>query len=134
VLAGSNGEAVTLSSSEKAHLVGLARDVADKAGRTRDDFAITLGCVGQSTQAVVADCMAAKQAGADYGLIIVPSYFHFAMNEAAIIGFFRAVSRTLTLWCTDAANNSTSAGSRSIAPTCGHLQLPRSGRRLGHEL
>jgi len=77
--------------------VQVARDVADKAGRTRDDLAITLGCTGQSTQAVIADCVAGEQAGADYALILVPSYFHFAMDEAAIIAFFRSVSDVLTL-------------------------------------
>jgi len=90
---------VTLTTEEKAKLVHVARDVAEKAGRTRDDFAITLGCVGQSTQAVIADCIAGEKAGADYALIIVPSYFHFAMNEAAIIAFFQSVGTSLTLPC-----------------------------------
>lgn len=35
--------------------------------------------------------MLAKEAGADYALVLVPSYFHFAMDEAAITGFFEEV-------------------------------------------
>jgi 4-hydroxy-2-oxoglutarate aldolase len=33
----------------------------------------------------------AKESGADFALVLVPSYFHFAMTEDAIITFFEEV-------------------------------------------
>lgn len=34
----------------------------------------------------------AQQAGADFVLVLVPSYFHFAMDQAAIIAFFEELA------------------------------------------
>ncbi|KAF4903474.1 putative 4-hydroxy-2-oxoglutarate aldolase [Colletotrichum fructicola] len=90
VLAGTNGEAVTLTADEKTALVQKTREIAVAAGRP--DLTITLGCGGQSTRAVIAETHLAKAAGADYALVLVPSYFHFAMNEAAIVGFFEELA------------------------------------------
>ncbi|KAL0931274.1 4-hydroxy-2-oxoglutarate aldolase, mitochondrial 5 [Colletotrichum truncatum] len=90
VLAGTNGEAVTLTNDEKAKLVKTTREVAVAAGRP--DIAITMGCGGQSTRDVIAETKLAKEAGADYALVLVPSYFHFAMNEEAIVGFFEELA------------------------------------------
>lgn len=94
VLAGTNGEAVTLSAKEKFELVSTTRKLAIEHGRP--DLAITLGCGGQSTRDVIAETKLAKEAGADFALVLVPSYFHFAMNEDAIVGFFEEV-RDLTV-------------------------------------
>ncbi|KAF4827886.1 putative 4-hydroxy-2-oxoglutarate aldolase [Colletotrichum tropicale] len=90
VLAGTNGEAVTLTADEKTALVQKTREIAVAAGRP--DLTITLGCGGQSTRAVIAETHLAKAAGADYALVLIPSYFHFAMNEAAIVGFFEELA------------------------------------------
>ena len=89
VLAGTNGEAVTLSASEKAQLVKTTRELAIELGRP--DLTVTLGCGGGSTQQVIAETQIAKDSGADFALVLVPSYFHFAMNEDAIIAFFEEV-------------------------------------------
>ncbi len=86
VLAGTNGEAVTLSAEEKTQLVKAACEAAAAAGRP--ELAITMGCGGQTTQQVVAETQLAHAAGAGYALVLVPSYFHFAMDEAAIVTFF----------------------------------------------
>ncbi|TDZ36750.1 putative 4-hydroxy-2-oxoglutarate aldolase [Colletotrichum trifolii] len=90
VLAGTNGEAVTLSADEKRQLVQKTREIAVNAGRP--DLTITLGCGGQSTRDVIAETKLAKDAGADFVLVLVPSYFHFAMNEEAIVGFFEELA------------------------------------------
>jgi dihydrodipicolinate synthase/N-acetylneuraminate lyase len=90
VLAGTNGEAVTLTSSEKAELVKTTRDLAIEHGRP--ELTIILGCGGGSTQQVIAETNLAKEAGADFALVLVPSYFHFAMSEDAIVTFFEEVS------------------------------------------
>ncbi|THW64090.1 dihydrodipicolinate synthetase [Aureobasidium pullulans] len=89
VLAGTNGEAVTLSLKEKSDLVSTTRRLANDLGRP--DITITLGCGGQSTRDVIAETRLAKEAGADFALVLVPSYFHFAMNEDAIVEFFQEV-------------------------------------------
>ncbi|THW83487.1 dihydrodipicolinate synthetase [Aureobasidium pullulans] len=90
VLAGTNGEAVTLSLKEKSDLVSTTRRLANDL--RRPDITITLGCGGQSTKDVIAETRLAKEAGADFALVLVPSYFHFAMNEDAIVEFFQELA------------------------------------------
>lgn len=81
---------MTLTNDEKSRLVQKTREIAVAAGRP--DLAITLGCGGQSTRAVIAETKLAREAGADYALVLVPSYFHFAMGEDAIVGFFEELA------------------------------------------
>jgi hypothetical protein len=90
VIAGTNGEAVTLSLKEKADLVKLTRTIAKEQGRP--DLPITLGCGGATTQAVIAETQLAAESGADFALVLVPSYFHFAMNQDAIVAFFEELA------------------------------------------
>ncbi|KAG9908846.1 aldolase, partial [Aureobasidium melanogenum] len=90
VLAGTNGEAVTLSPQEKSDLVSTTRKLANELGRP--EVTITLGCGGQSTRDVIAETRLAKEAGADFALVLVPSYFHFAMHEDAIVEFFQELA------------------------------------------
>lgn len=89
VLAGTNGEAITLSADEKSRLVTLTREVAVDAGRP--DLPITLGCGGGCTRDVIAETRLAAEAGADFALVLTPSYFHFAMSSDAIVAFFEEV-------------------------------------------
>lgn len=89
VLAGTNGEAVTLTPAEKTKLVQVTREIAIEVGTP--DINIVLGCGGQSTKDVIAETHLGKEAGADFALVLVPSYFHFAMTEAAIVEFFQEV-------------------------------------------
>lgn len=89
VLAGTNGEAVALSRPEKAALVRRTREVAQAAGKPQ--LPITLGTSGISTRDVIDDCIAGKEAGADFVLVLVPSFFHFAMSKDAICEFFEEV-------------------------------------------
>lgn len=108
VIAGTNGEAVTLTTEEKSKLLRLTREVAVNVGRP--SISITMGCVGQCTRDVIAETQQAKEAGADYALVLVPSYFHFAMNQEAIIAFFEEVSiqsyLQFTCWRTDHGDSS----------------------------
>lgn len=89
VIAGTNGEAVTLTTEEKSKLVRTTREIATRVGRP--DITITLGCSGHCTRDVISETRLAKEAGADYVLVLVPSYFHFAMNQDAIVAFFEEV-------------------------------------------
>jgi 4-hydroxy-2-oxoglutarate aldolase len=86
VIAGTNGEAVTLTQDEKIKLITMTRRIAAQVGRP--DITITLGCSRQCTRDVIAETKLAKEAGADYLLLLVPSYFHFAMNKDSIVAFF----------------------------------------------
>jgi 4-hydroxy-2-oxoglutarate aldolase len=91
VLAGTNGEAVTLTAEEKIQLIKVTREIAIEEGRP--DLTIVLGCGGQSTRDVIRETKLAKTAGADFALVLVPSYFHFAMDESAILAFWKEVRK-----------------------------------------
>ncbi|KAL2670142.1 hypothetical protein Neosp_015023 [[Neocosmospora] mangrovei] len=86
VIAGSNGEAVSLTAEERLKLVSLTREVATRMGRK--DMPIVIGTVGHATMDIIEQLRASKEAGADFGLVLTPSYFHFAMNASAIKQFF----------------------------------------------
>lgn len=73
-------------------LISLTREVAIQCGRK--DLPIIIGTVGQTTREIIEQLRAAKEAGADYGLVLTPSYFHFAMDPAAITKFFQEVFHT----------------------------------------
>lgn len=90
VLAGTNGEAITLSRTEKSELVRATRDAARELDSP--NLPISLGTSGTSTRDVIDDCIAAKEAGADFALVLVPSFFHFAMTKDAVCDFFEEVA------------------------------------------
>ncbi|KAK5056756.1 hypothetical protein LTR84_012288 [Exophiala bonariae] len=90
VIAGTNGEAAALSSEEKYELVRRTRQIASSLGKP--DLPVTVGCNGGCTRAVIKDTVAAAAAGADFALTLVPSYFHFALDDAAINEFFLEVA------------------------------------------
>lgn len=90
VIAGTNGEAATLSFEEKTQLVQTARKTAQRLGR--GDLPITLGGVAGSTRDAIEQTIQAKDAGASAFLALVPSYFHFAMNSDTIVAFFQELA------------------------------------------
>jgi len=91
VLAGSTGEAVTLSTDEKVKLVKETKALAQKLGRP--DFQVTLGCSGQSTRDVIAQVKAGAAAGADFVLALSPSYFAcVGQSSDDVVSFFQEVA------------------------------------------
>ncbi len=86
VVLGSNGEAVLLDEAEKLRLVEAAR-----AG-TPEDRAVIAGTGLQSTRATIALSRAAASAGADFALVLPPSYYKRQMNDVALEQHFRAVA------------------------------------------
>ena len=90
VIAGTNGEAATLSSTEKRQLVQSARKIAERLGRA--DLPITIGGVAGCTRDAIQQTVEAKEAGASYYLALVPSYFHFAMGRDAILAYFQELA------------------------------------------
>ncbi|KAJ6442402.1 putative 4-hydroxy-2-oxoglutarate aldolase, mitochondrial [Purpureocillium lavendulum] len=89
VLAGTNGEGATLRPAEKEGLIKMTRRIAQSHGRP--GLTIAVGTSGQCTRDIAEDCRLAKDAGADYVLVLTPSYFHFAMTSKAIVSFFEQI-------------------------------------------
>ncbi|EHY55607.1 hypothetical protein HRR86_007480 [Exophiala dermatitidis] len=90
VVQGSNGEAPHLLHSERIEVTALARRVLDKHGRK--DAAIIAGCGAQSTKETILLCREAKDAGADFALVLSPSYWTAAMGKPTIKAFFNDVA------------------------------------------
>lgn len=90
VIAGTNGEAATLSSAEKIDLVRTARKTAQRLGR--GDLPITVGGVAGCTRDAIQQTIEAKEAGASAYLALTPSFFHFAMNQDAIVAYFEELA------------------------------------------
>ncbi|KAF2475049.1 aldolase [Lindgomyces ingoldianus] len=90
VIAGTNGEAATLTSTEKTQLVQKCRKAAETLDR--GELPITIGGVAGCTRDTIQQTIEAKEAGATAYLALIPSYFHFAMDQAAIIAYFQELA------------------------------------------
>jgi len=90
VTMGSNGEAVHLSNEEKFAVTKATREALDDAGFK--DMPIIAGASEGSVRGTIIACKAAQSAGADYVLLLPPSYFRGLMDEEAIYGYFMAVA------------------------------------------
>ena len=86
VAMGTNGEAVHLTSEERAKIIETTRDVI---GGNRPLLA---GCGEQSTRATIANCKQAAQSGADMALVLPPFYFKGRMDSHSLIAHYRAVA------------------------------------------
>lgn len=90
VTLGSNGEAVHLSPEERRLVTATARHVLNEQGRA--DMPVIVGCSAQSTQATIALCRAAAEAGGSHALVLPPSYYKAAMTPETILHFYMAVA------------------------------------------
>jgi 4-hydroxy-2-oxoglutarate aldolase len=88
VLMGTNGEAVHLTSAERARVIEAAREVIGS------DIGLPLiaGCGDQSTRATLAHCRQAAQSGADFALVLPPSYYKGRMQHDALLAHFRTIA------------------------------------------
>src|SRR5713226_8023767 len=86
VVMGTNGEAVHLTSAERAQVVEAAREAAG------DDAQILAGCGDQSTRTTIAHCQQAARSGANFALILPPFYFKSRMDAHALITHYRRVA------------------------------------------
>ncbi len=86
VVMGTNGEAVHLTSEERAQVIEAARDAAG------EHTLILAGCGEQSTRATIANCQQAARSGADIALVLPPFYFKGRMDSRALIAHYRAVA------------------------------------------
>jgi 4-hydroxy-2-oxoglutarate aldolase len=83
---GSNGESVHLTPAERASIIRATRDALDSAGFT--SLPVVAGCAAQSTRESISLCQDAKQAGADYALVLPPSYYKASYGRADLLGYF----------------------------------------------
>lgn len=89
---GSNGEAVHLIHEERRLVTFTSRKALTEAGFQH--IPIIAGCGAQSTREAISLCVQAHESGADYALILPPSYYSglFAPASATIIDFFTKVA------------------------------------------
>lgn len=89
VVMGSNGEAATLSPQERIDIIKTARKAINA---TNPNAALIAGTGTQSTRQTIELNKDAANAGADFTLILTPSYFSSNMTPDAIDAFFNDVA------------------------------------------
>lgn len=87
---GSNGEAVYLTSAERSIVTRVTRKALDACGHSH--LPVIVGASDQSVTGTLKLCHDALEAGGDAVLIMVPSFFKWAMNEKAIESYFSEVA------------------------------------------
>ena len=89
VLFGSNGESVFLTRDEKLHLIASVREHTKKiliAGTGSDSIKETISLTNE-----------AAEKGADYALIISPSFFKSEMNHHSFLNYFNRVAESVMI-------------------------------------
>jgi len=73
---------------ERSQVIRAAREALDNSSHT--DVPLLVGTGGGSAKHTIALAKQAKEAGADYSIVICPGYFAFAMgaNKTAVKDFF----------------------------------------------
>lgn len=90
VTMGSNGEAAHCTREEKLAVTRATREALDSEGFT--SVPIILGATEGSVRGTIELATAAADTGADYILVLPPSYFRGLMDEEAVYGYFTAVA------------------------------------------
>jgi L-threo-3-deoxy-hexylosonate aldolase len=90
VTMGSNGEAVHLSRAEKSAVTKATREALDSAGYTH--IPVMAGCSEGGVRETLGSIQDAASAGADYTLLLPPSYYRGLMDEDSIYSYFIAVA------------------------------------------
>ncbi|KAK8169975.1 hypothetical protein IWX90DRAFT_194926 [Phyllosticta citrichinensis] len=90
VTMGSNGEAVHLTRAEKTAVTQATREALDEAGF--NDVPVIVGASEQSIRGTIELCKEAAAAGGEYVLLVPPSYYRYAMDEAALYEYYISVA------------------------------------------
>lgn len=90
VYQGTNGEAVLISNRERKSAIAMARKASTDLGYT--DYPIVAGIMGESTNLTIEHAKDAAEAGANFALLLSPSYWRAAMTDEAILAFYREVA------------------------------------------
>ncbi|KAM5342348.1 hypothetical protein ACJ41O_013314 [Fusarium nematophilum] len=86
VTMGSNGEAVHCTREEKLAVTRATREALDEAGF--ESTPIILGATEGSVRGTIELSRLAVDAGADYTLVLPPSYYRAQMDEEAVYNYF----------------------------------------------
>ncbi|KAI8631005.1 aldolase [Xylariaceae sp. FL1651] len=87
---GSTGEPIHVSNDERVKVISATRKALDEAGYT--DYPLVAGVVSQLFEEVIDQLQKAKDAGAQWGVCLVPGYFAVATSQQGIIDWFTAVA------------------------------------------
>ena len=90
VTMGSNGEAVHLSHEEKSLITREARSALDEAGYSL--IPIMVGTSEESIRGTISRCKEAAEAGGEYVLLVPPSYYRSAIDEATLHEYYTGVA------------------------------------------
>ncbi|RYP71122.1 hypothetical protein DL771_005056 [Monosporascus sp. 5C6A] len=90
VILGSTGEAIHLTNKERFEVLSGVRQAFEKEGFK--DYPIIAGTATQNIEETVQQLKEAKEAGAQWGLVLVPGYFAGASTQEGIIKWFTAVA------------------------------------------
>ncbi|MCJ1401001.1 hypothetical protein MMC11_004213 [Xylographa trunciseda] len=90
VTMGSNGEAVHLTRAEKTAVTRATREALDEAGFT--NVPVICGASEQSIRGTIELCNEGKAAGAEYALLVPPSYYRTAMDEKRLEEYYMGVA------------------------------------------
>ncbi|KAI0099390.1 aldolase [Daldinia grandis] len=90
VILGSTGEAIHLTNKERFEVLSGVRQAFENEGLK--DYPIVAGTATQNIEETVEQLRGAKEAGAQYGLTLVPGYFAGASTQEGIIRWFTAVA------------------------------------------
>jgi len=90
VLQGSNGEAVHLDNDERTTIIRRVRSVLDANGF--QNVTLIAGAGAPSKIATLKLAREAKEAGAEFVLVLPPSYWAAAMTRPVLVKYFRAVA------------------------------------------
>ncbi|KAI0179534.1 aldolase [Hypoxylon sp. FL1284] len=90
VILGSTGEAIHLTNKERFEVLSGVRQALEKEGVK--DYPIIAGTATQNIEETVGQLKEAKEAGAQYGLCLVPGYFAGASTQEGVIRWFTAVA------------------------------------------
>jgi len=90
VLLGSTGEAVHVTRQERKQLIAAVKDGLSKNGFP--DYPLIAGTATNSVDETVELLHDSKEAGTQWGLVLVPGYFASAVSQDGIVQWFQAVA------------------------------------------
>jgi 4-hydroxy-2-oxoglutarate aldolase len=91
IVFGSNGESVFLSKQEKLQLISTVREHANAEKK------IIAGTGLESIKETILLSNDAAKSGADYALIITPSFFKSAMNHNAFVEYYTSIADSVAI-------------------------------------
>ncbi|KAL1920000.1 uncharacterized protein VTP21DRAFT_1146 [Calcarisporiella thermophila] len=81
VALGSNGEAIHLTAKERATVINTAK-------QTISPLAVIAGASAPTVQETVENCKQAKEAGADYAIVLPPTYYSYGGRMKEVIHLY----------------------------------------------